>query len=130
MSETTVFQSQGLFAEEQRRKEQLSKSEKRLFEQLEKVNTDGYDVTASVVLMVAEIYQNNAINAFNTIFTLGFLKGQSKERARLRKRKNKPPLCFVNAIFVVLSPRGGTTSNSGRLLKNFFAVSEEAKNRG
>lgn len=98
MSETTVFQNQGLFAEEQRRKEQLSKSEKRLFEHLEKVNTGGYDVTVSVVLMIAEIYQNNAINAFNTIFTLGFLKGQRAERARLRKRKKNKPPCFVNAI--------------------------------
>lgn len=46
-----------------------------------------YDVTCSVVLMIAEVYQNNAINAFNTIFTLGFMNGQRAEKARQKRKE-------------------------------------------
>ena len=78
---------QEVFFETQRRKSELPEKDKRLFEQLEKVKTGRYDVACSVVCMIAEVYQNNAINAFYTIFKLGFIKGQRAEKAR-RKRKD------------------------------------------
>lgn len=78
--------AQKSFFETQKRKSELSEKDKRLFEQLDKVKIGRYDVACSVVLMIAEVYQNNAINAFNTIFTLGFMKGQRAEKAR-QKRK-------------------------------------------
>ena len=78
--------AQEVFFETQRRKEELPEKDKRLFEQLEKVKIGRYDVTCSVIRMIAEVYQNNAIDAFGTIFRLGFMKGQRAEKAR-RKRK-------------------------------------------
>ncbi len=72
--------------ETQRRKDELPEKDKRLFEQLERVKIGRYDVTCSVALMIAEVYQNNAINAFNTIFALGFMKGQRAEKARQKRR--------------------------------------------
>lgn len=78
--------AQETFFETQRRKSELPEKDKRLFEQLEKVKIGRYDVTCSTVLMIAKVYQNNAINAFNTIFTLGFMKGQRAEKARQKKK--------------------------------------------
>ena len=79
--------AQEVFFEIQRRKSELPEKDKRLFEQLEKVKIGRYDVTCSVVLMIAEVYQNNAINAFNTIFTLGFMNGQRAEKARQKRKE-------------------------------------------
>lgn len=73
------------FFETQRRKSELSEKNKKLFEQLEKVKIGGYDVACTTVLMIADVYQNNAINAFGTIFRLGFMKGQRAEKARQKK---------------------------------------------
>lgn len=79
--------AQEVFFETQRRKSELPEKDKRFFKQLEKVKIGRYDVTCSVVLMIAEVYQNNAINAFNTIFTLGFMKGQTAEKARQKRKE-------------------------------------------
>ena len=46
-----------------------------------------YAVACSIVLMIAEVYQNNAINAFGTIFRLGFMKGQRAEKARQKRKE-------------------------------------------
>lgn len=81
--------AQEVFFEAQRRKSELPEKDKRLFEQLEKVKIGRYDVAYSVVLMIAEAYQNNAIDAFNTIFTLGFMKGQRAEKARQKKYEGR-----------------------------------------
>ncbi len=75
------------FFETRRRKEKLSEKDKRLFERLEKVNVGRYDVTFSVASMIAEVYQNSAIEAFNTIFALGFMKGQIAEKATRKGNK-------------------------------------------
>ena len=64
------------YAETQERIKNLSEKDRLLLEELKEVDTDG--VPCSTVLMIAEIYQNNAINAFMTIFKLGFLKGMRK----------------------------------------------------
>lgn len=75
------------FSETQRRISELPEKDKRLFEQLRKVKLGRYDVTCSVVLMIAKVYQNNAINAFDTIFTLGFMKGQRAEKAKQKRKE-------------------------------------------
>ena len=79
--------AQEVFFETEKRKDELPEKDKRLFEQLEKVKIGRYDVACSVVLMIAEVYQNNAIDAFNTIFTLGFMKGQRAEKARQKRKE-------------------------------------------
>lgn len=79
--------AQEVFFETQRRKSELPEKDKRLFEQLEKVKIGRYNVTCSTAMMIVEVYQNNAINAFNTIFTLGFMKGQRAEKARQKGRE-------------------------------------------
>ena len=68
------------YLEIQRKKSELSEKDKRLFEQLKAVEIGHYDVNCSTMLMIAGVYQNNAINAFDTIFRLGFLKGMRKAK--------------------------------------------------
>lgn len=77
------------FFETQRKKSGLPEKDKRLFDQLEKVKIGRYNTTCYVMSMIAEVYQNNAIDAFDTIFKLGFMKGQRAERARSRKAGEK-----------------------------------------
>lgn len=72
------------YLEIQRRKSELSEKDKKLFEQLEAVEIGRYDVSCSTVLMIADVYHNNAINAFGTIFRLGFLKGMRKAKKESR----------------------------------------------
>lgn len=79
--------AQEVFFETQRRKNELAEKDKQLFEQLEKVKIGRYAVACSIVLMIAEVYQNNAINAFGTIFRLGFMKGQRAEKARQKRKE-------------------------------------------
>lgn len=79
--------AQESFFETQRRKSELSEKDKRLFEQLENVKIENYDVCISTVGMIADVYQNNAINAFDTIYRLGFMKGQRAEKARQRLKE-------------------------------------------
>ena len=74
-----------VYQETQRRKSELPEKDKRLFEQLEKVRVGRYNVSCSVILMIAEVYGNSAIDFFNSIFRLGFMKGQRAEKARRRK---------------------------------------------
>ena len=67
-------------------KAKLPEKGKRLFEQLEAVEIGRYDVDSHTILMIANVYQNNAINAFNTIFRLGFLKGMRKAKKEFKKK--------------------------------------------
>ena len=69
----------------QRRKSELPEKDKKLFEKLEAIEIGRYDVSCSILLMIANVYQNNAINAFDTIFRLGFMKGQRAEWNRQKK---------------------------------------------
>lgn len=73
------------YAETQERIRKLPEKDKRLLEQLEKVDIGRYDVPCSTVLMIAEVYRNNAINAFSSIFRLGFLKGTRKTLKELKQ---------------------------------------------
>lgn len=78
-----------VFLETKRRKAALPEKDKRLFRQLERVEIGRYNVTSSVILMIADVYQNNAIDAFDTIFSLGFMKGQRAEKARQKKEEGE-----------------------------------------
>ncbi len=69
----------------QQRKSELPEKDKRLFEELKSVEIGRYDVSCSTVLMIADVYQNSAVNAFNTIFRLGFMKGERKGRKAQRE---------------------------------------------
>jgi len=75
------------YLETQRRKSELSKKDKQLLEQLELVEIGNYDVSFSTALTIANVYQNNAINAFSTIFRLGFLKGMRKAQKEIKNGK-------------------------------------------
>lgn len=75
------------YLDTQRRIAELPEKEKKLFDSISKVDIGNYGVRCSVLIMIAGIYNNNAINAFNDIFRLGFMKGQRAERQRLRKEK-------------------------------------------
>lgn len=73
------------YAEIQRKKAELPERDRRLIETAETLDVGRYGVSSSIVLMVADVYSNNAMNAFCTIFSLGFIKGQRSERNK-RKR--------------------------------------------
>lgn len=74
------------FLETKRRKSELPEKDKKLFELIKAVEIGRYDVTYSTMIMIADVYQNNAINAFNTIFRLGFLKGERKAKRQFAKK--------------------------------------------
>ena len=66
----------------QAKKAGLDDKNKKLFNQLEQIELGRYDVSGSTMLMIADVYNNNATNSFNTVFKLGFLQGQKSEKAR------------------------------------------------
>lgn len=86
--EKSQYQSaQEVFWETQKRKDELPEKYKKLFKQLERIKIGRYDTSYSVMMTIAEVYQNNALNAFSTIFRLGFMKGQRAERAKMKKNE-------------------------------------------
>lgn len=68
------------YLETKRRKSELPEKDRKLFEKLESIEIGRCDVNFSTIVMIADVYQNNAINAFDTIFRLGFMKGERKGR--------------------------------------------------
>lgn len=86
--EKSQYQSaQEVFWGIQKRKDELPEKYKKLFKQLERIKIGRYDTSYSVMMTIAEVYQNNALNAFSTIFRLGFMKGQRAERAKMKKNE-------------------------------------------
>lgn len=75
-----------MYQETQRRKQELPEKDKRLFERLDQLDIGRYSVSFHTLVMIAKAYDNNAINSFDTIFKLGFLKGQRAEKARQKKK--------------------------------------------
>ena len=74
------------YQETQRKKSKLPEKDKRLLEKLNQLKVERYGVSCRTLEMIAEVYDNNAINSFDTIFRLGFLKGQQAEKARQKKK--------------------------------------------
>ena len=75
-----------MYQEIQRRKQELPEEDKRLFEQLDQLNIGRHGASYHTLIMIAKVYDNNAINSFDTIFRLGFLKGQRAEKGRQKKK--------------------------------------------
>lgn len=74
------------YEEIQKRKRALSEKDKRLFERISKVKIGRYDdVSSETVLVIADVYGNNAINAFNSIYRLGFMKGVNAAKRNAKK---------------------------------------------
>lgn len=64
----------------------LEPKERAFFDKIKSVNAGRYDVDSMTVITLCSIYSNNAIEAFNTIFQLGFMQGQKAEKAEEKKR--------------------------------------------
>lgn len=77
------------FDEIQRKKAALTGKDAKLMEQIEAVDVGNYRVKCSVVEMLANIYNNNFVNASYDMFRLGFMKGQCAERNRNKIHSKK-----------------------------------------
>ena len=77
------------YLEIQRRKDELPEKDKQLLKQLSRLKIGRYCASWHTLVMIAEIYDNNAIDCFDTIFRLGFLKGQRAEKARQKEKSVK-----------------------------------------
>lgn len=76
------------YEEIQRRKEELTVKDKRLLKRITDTEVGRYDVGSRITMMIAEVHNNNAINAFDTIFKLGFMRGEKSMKNKM-KRDNK-----------------------------------------
>ena len=64
----------------------LNKKDKELFDRISAFKTpDRYDMRTNELLMVAGIYENNAVNAGNTLFKYGFIKGIRYAKKQLKR---------------------------------------------
>lgn len=76
------------YLDTQRRIAELPEKEKKLFDSISKVDIGNYGVRCSVLLTIANVYNNSAINAFEMIFKLGFMKGERSMRNKVKKGRN------------------------------------------
>ncbi len=77
------------YLETKKRRELLEGEDKKLFELIENIDIGNYCIKCSEASVIAQVYNNNAINSCMHFFRLGFLKGQRAEKARQRKEKQK-----------------------------------------
>lgn len=68
--------------------ENLNEKDKRWLDQVRALKPGSYDADARQIIILTELHDNNAINAFSDIFHLGFMKGQRAERAWMKKAQN------------------------------------------
>lgn len=61
----------------------------KLLDDSRKVDLGNYEIGADDVRRLAEMYNNNFVNASYDMFRIGFLKGQRAEQARQRKAAAK-----------------------------------------
>lgn len=76
-----------VYEETKARRESLEGKDKKLFELLEGVDIGNYSPSCSEIMVIASVYDNNAINSCMSFFRLGFVKGQRAEKARQKKKK-------------------------------------------
>jgi len=62
---------------------ELSEKDKRFFDRVLAVDVGRYDFTTSTMLLVSTVYNNNALNAFNFIYKIGFMRGRNAEKRRV-----------------------------------------------
>ncbi|MGI6721052.1 MAG: hypothetical protein ACOX4I_00625 [Anaerovoracaceae bacterium] len=84
MDELTLAHKE--YYEIRRRKAALTGRAKKMLENIEKTDTGRYCMTVSEVRALAEVYNNNMINASYDLFRYGFLKGQRAMRAELKRK--------------------------------------------
>lgn len=77
--------SHRVYLETQRRKTELPEEDRKLLEKVLAIETGRYGVNCSTALMIAKVYDNNAINAFCAIFNLGFMKGERSMKNRMKR---------------------------------------------
>lgn len=68
------------------KKEKLTGRDKKLLELIETVEPDRYCIGGYEVMLLADIYDNNMINASYDLFRYGFLKGQRAMKAELKRK--------------------------------------------
>ena len=68
------------------RRDALPKSKQAWLDRIEGTPIRGQDLRWKDTLIIADLYNNNAVNSFGTIFRLGFMKGQ---KARLGRKARK-----------------------------------------
>lgn len=73
------------YLETMKRKGELPEKYKKLFKKIESIEFGNYGVSCEVMLLISYVYEGNAINAFNTIFGLGFIKGQAQAKKQFEK---------------------------------------------
>lgn len=67
-------------------KEELTGKAKKMMENIQKVKPGNYCMTSSEVIILADIHDNNMIDASYDLFRYGFLKGQRALRAELKRK--------------------------------------------
>lgn len=68
------------------KKEKLTGKAKMMIENIEKVKPGRYCIGTEEVMILAEIHDNNMINASYDLFRYGFLKGQRSLKAELKRK--------------------------------------------
>ena len=81
----TIEQSRQEYSELKSRVQALEGNEKKLFEDISQVSTGRYCVKWDEVMLLENVYGNNKTDMALAFFRLGFLRGQSAEKARQRK---------------------------------------------
>lgn len=64
---------------------ELPEKDKKFLDNISKVEIGRCDIDCKILMMIADIYNNNAIDAFDTIFKLGFIKGKRSMRNKINR---------------------------------------------
>lgn len=68
------------------KKEKLTGRDKKMMELIETVDSGRYCIGVYEVMLLADIYDNNMIDASYDLFRYGFLKGQMALKAELKRK--------------------------------------------
>ncbi|XVG95803.1 hypothetical protein ACGCUP_00820 [Eubacteriales bacterium KG125] len=68
------------------KKEKLTGKDKKMMELIETVDSGRYCIGVHEVMLLADIYDNNMIDASYDLFRYGFLKGQRAMKAELKRK--------------------------------------------
>ena len=72
----------------ERRKKELPEKYKKLLKKIDAVDLGNYSLDSDIAFAICDLYCDSALEAFVTIYKLGFMKGMRKAKADM-KRKNK-----------------------------------------
>ena len=60
----------------------LCEKEKKFLEMVRSVDTGNYRLSSKDMMLIANVFGNNAINCWYMFFNLGFMKGQRSEKTK------------------------------------------------